>query len=63
MEKQRLLKISRFQSHELDVIDFVLVFNKDNKNKEARNKYLSNLMVNGLELQIKVKNLLEKINK
>lgn len=38
----------------MDVIDYVLVFNKDNKSKEQRKKYLTNLLVNGLEIEIKV---------
>lgn len=42
------------KSTNLDVIDFVLVYNRENKNKEQRQKYLHNLLVNGLDIEIKV---------
>lgn len=38
----------------LDIIDFVLVYEKDNKQKDIISNYLYNLIVNGLEIQEKV---------
>ena len=35
------------------MIDYVLVYNKDKSRQEERDRYLSNLLVNGLELEIK----------
>lgn len=38
----------------MDIIDFVLVYEKDNKHKETISTFLFNLIVNGLEIQEKV---------